>query len=139
MNPFTLNLSKDLDLFNDFYPWKDVSRKSKTTFHPSYHIEEFQNSYQIDMDLPGMKKKDIHLEIDENILKVKGERKTNVEEKKDGKVILKEKSRGEFFLQFTLPKNIDFAKVKASYEEGVLCLKLPKTLTKKKTYRKDIS
>ena len=80
--------------------------------------------YALEADPPGFDKKDITLEIRDDILTVRAERKSKVEEKKD-KVIRMECSYGSYQRSFDI-SSVDADKIKAQYVDGVLCLTLPK-------------
>jgi len=107
------------DLLNDTGLEKD------NHFLPQVDISETEKEFEIQLAMPGMKKDDFKIEINEDNLIISGERKFNKEEK--GKKFHKvETSFGTFSRSFVLPKNIDQDKIKASYEEGILSLVLPK-------------
>lgn len=81
--------------------------------------------FHIEVDLPGVKKEDIEVKIDNNILTVSGERKLNKEvEKKD--YYLMESSFGRIERSFTIPKGIDQNKISAEYKNGRLIIDLEK-------------
>lgn len=90
-------------------------------FVPAVDIEEHEGKYLIFVDLPGFRKEDIQVEVQENSLSISGERKW--ERKGESKYC--ERSWGRFSRSFSLPKPIDVDNVTAKYENGVLNLELP--------------
>ena len=82
--------------------------------------------YLLEADLPGFEKKDITLDIQNDTLIVRAERKSRMEEKdKKDKVIRMERSYGSYTRSFDI-SGVDADKIKAKYVDGVLCLTLPK-------------
>ena len=96
-----------------------------STFAPLVNTREGEFAYHIDIDLPGIKKKDINIDIKENKLTVSGERniKAEVKEKDYYKI---ETSFGKFQRIFSLPDNVDIENISASSAEGVLEIVIPK-------------
>jgi HSP20 family protein len=99
------------------------------------NTREGEFAYHIDVDLPGVKKEDIKVDVEDNMLKISGERsfKKEVKEEDYYKV---ETSFGKFQRNFTLPDNVDAENIKASTDNGVLEVVLPKIAEKKKETKK---
>ncbi|CAI4030813.1 Hsp20/alpha crystallin family protein [Nitrospira tepida] len=93
---------------------------------PSVDISETDEEFQIKAELPGVKKEDVKVTLENGILTLQGERKQEREDK-DLKFHRIERSYGQFVRSFTLPDLVDDAKVKAEYKDGVLNLRLPKS------------
>ena len=106
------------------------SDQSLADFTPSVNTREGDYAYHIEVDLPGVKKKDISVEVKDHLLKISGKRKTKKEVKEEDYHRV-ESSYGKFERSFTLPSNIDAENVKASCEDGVLEVVLPKLEGKK--------
>lgn len=120
--PSLWRMQKELDqLFSDF----DRPRFAPTEFSPSCEFSEDKSHYHLKFDLPGVKKEDMKIEVDGNLLSVTAERR---EEKKseDKKSRYSEIQYGSYSRTFTLPVTIDEKQVQAKFENGVLNLSLPK-------------
>jgi len=106
-----------------------ISPKSTTAnvaaFTPTVNTREGDYAYHIEVDLPGVNKEDIHVEVKENRLTISGERKTKEEVKEDNYHRI-ESSYGKFERSFTLPEDVDGENVDASCDNGVLEVVLPK-------------
>jgi HSP20 family protein len=95
-------------------------------FQPRCDISETKDHYLVSFDMPGVKKEDIKLEVQDNQLVISGERNREIREG-DGKTTLRhERVYGKFERAFTLPTSIDADKIEAHYEDGVLNVVLPK-------------
>lgn len=95
---------------------------------PSMDLNEGSDAYQVKMDLPGMKKSDISIEVKDNVLIVAAERKASTEKKEDGKMLVQERSLSSVSREVVLSKPVDADKVSAEYKAGVLHITLPKTV-----------
>jgi HSP20 family protein len=90
-------------------------------------INEANGAYKVRADLPGVKKEDINVRIDGNIVQIDAEVKQEKETKdKAGKVLRSERYQGAISRTFSLPQDVDDAKATAKYDDGVLTLELPK-------------
>jgi HSP20 family protein len=88
-------------------------------------VKENQDSYEIEADVPGIKKEEIKVNLDHGILKISGERKKKKEEK-GANFLRTEKFYGKFERMMELPENVDEDSIKADYKDGVLHLKISK-------------
>jgi HSP20 family protein len=92
---------------------------------PRVDIVEVNGTYELTADLPGLKKDDIKIEIHDNVLTLRGEKKLE-EEKKDKNYRLCERYFGEFVRTFTLPENVNKDGIEAEFKDGVLTVAIPK-------------
>ncbi|MCP9473299.1 MAG: Hsp20/alpha crystallin family protein [Nitrospira sp.] len=129
-------------------PWKDLEEMEKrlSTFFgrppegsgekkealavaewsPVVDITEDDKEYLIKAELPEMKKEDIKINVQDDVLSISGERKYEKDEK--GKKYHRvERAYGSFLRSFTLPQDADGSKVSAVYKDGVLSIHLPKS------------
>lgn len=115
------------DFFGDFalQSWKGWS-DFDTEFVPRLDVAETDKEITVTAELPGMEQKDIEVSMADGLLTLKGEKKHNAEEKKDG-FYHAECSYGSFCRTVALPAEVDADKVDASYKNGVLKIHLPKT------------
>jgi HSP20 family protein len=103
---------------------KDFEEMTKAVWSPQVELLERDDKLVVRADLPGMKKEDIAVAIESDLLTIKGERKNEREEKNE-KFFRSERSYGSFYRSFRLPKGIDPAKVTAVFKDGVLELTMP--------------
>ena len=104
---------------------------------PLADIFETDKEIVATMELPGVEKKDIEINVDNGVLEVKVEKKEEKkeEEKKKGLYRL-ERSYAGFYRSFRIPENVDADKITATYKNGVLELRIPKKSEKKKKGKK---
>ena len=95
------------------------------TFTPKVNTREGEYAYHVDVDLPGVKKEDIKIDVKENVLIISGERNFK-EEVKEEDYYRVETRFGKFSRSFTLPESVDIENIEASAENGVLEVVIPK-------------
>jgi HSP20 family protein len=95
-------------------------------FTPSIDIEEAKDKFLVSVDLPGVKEQDIDLTIEDKRLIIKGKRESRTDSSNDRELRHSERSYGEFTRSFTLPTNTIPDEIKASYENGILEILIPK-------------
>jgi HSP20 family protein len=92
---------------------------------PAVDVSEDEKGYTVTVELAGVKKEDVTVEVHENVLSIRGEKKSEREEKKD-KIHWVERSYGSFSRSFTLPPAAVGDELKASFKDGVLTIEIPK-------------
>jgi HSP20 family protein len=103
--------------------------ESVATFTPKVNTREGEFAYHVDVDLPGVKKEDIKVDVKENVLTISGERHSK-EETKEKDYYRMESSFGKFSRSFTLPDNADIENIEAASDNGVLEVVIPKLVSK---------
>jgi HSP20 family protein len=120
--PFSGRFPRLLDeMYRD---WPSAARARAVL--PAMDVSEDDSHYTISVELPGSKKEDIHVELQEGMLTVRGEKKSEREEKKEQRRYV-ERSYGAFARSFRLPPDADAEHLDASFKEGVLTIRIPKT------------
>ena len=92
-------------------------------------VEEDDKSYKVKAEIPGLKKEDINVQVDGNVVSISAESKREKEVTQQGKVIRSERYYGSLFRSFSLGQDVDQAGVNAKYTDGILELTLPKKAT----------
>lgn len=111
------------------------ARWSASLMVPDLDVHENDKSFSIEVELPGVEEKDISLAVSNGYLTVKGEKKSEREEKKDNYYVA-ERSFGSFERSLQLPQTLDDSKIEARFDKGVLKITAPKRLEALKTERK---
>ena len=117
----------------DFFPVVP----NRTSSMPAVNIREDEKSYALDLAVPGMDKKDLKIDINEDVLTISSESKNETEESKDG-FRRKEFSYKAFTRSFYIPENVNREKIEATYKDGVLSINLPKQEEEKSKITKTI-
>lgn len=128
------SLHRQIDrMFDDIAPFARTGNGSAVM--PNVDIEEKEDAFMVTAELPGVDKKDIDVRVADNVVSIKGEKRKSREEK-DVDHHLVERSYGAFQRSFTLPCDVDSAKVDAQFKDGVLHLTLPKAPAARRSQKK---
>jgi HSP20 family protein len=120
--PFGVGLPWRASTLMRDWPWKD----RPASFLPAIDVAENDVHYAITVELPGSKKDDVQVELHEGVLTIRGEKKSEREEKKEQRRYV-ERSYGSFSRSFRLPGDADVTRLEASFKDGVLSITIPKT------------
>lgn len=121
------------ELLNNFFTNEEISNTSDCNA-PKSNIIENNEAYELQVATPGLKKKDIHINIDDDVLTISS---ANNDEK-EVTYTVQEFGYGNFERSFRLPEDVNQNEISASYEDGVLTVSLPKKEEMKKV-SKDIA
>jgi HSP20 family protein len=99
----------------------DTAAGKAAAFSPAADLAETEAHYQLDLDLPGVKKEAIQIEVRENRLHISGERKFEKSSK-----LVSERAFGHFERVWNLPEDVDAEKVEAAFADGVLTVRVAK-------------
>jgi len=113
------------NLLGRFLELPDIGLSEESIF--PVDIKEHDESYQISADLPGFRKEDVTIDLENNLLTVGARKSAENGESQNGKFVRRERTATRFSRSFHLPKHIDGSKVAAKLEHGVLELTLPKS------------
>jgi HSP20 family protein len=103
---------------------RDDDLTSRGTWTPAVDIYEVDNALVLKAELPGMRREDIDVSVENDTLTIKGERKLDHEVKQESFHRV-ERAYGQFVRSFALPNTVDAAKIGAEYKNGVLKVTLP--------------
>jgi HSP20 family protein len=92
---------------------------------PAMDLVEDGEHFVLRADLPGVSEKDVNVELEDNVLTIKGQRESQHEERKDGYYRI-ERASGSFSRSLTVPEGIDPESIEAHFENGVLEVRIPK-------------
>lgn len=115
------------ETFNDFLaPLARSEEVSERAWLPAVDVRENNEALELFAELPGLKREDVSITLENNVLSISGERKFEQEDK-DGNYHRIERTYGRFNRSFTVPSNVEAEAVKADFDEGVLHVTLPKS------------
>ena len=127
------DLGKRFNRLFEMTKWTGVGEREALTLSdwaPSVNISEDDKEYRVRVELPGVKKADVHVTYENGVLAIKGERKEEREEK-GMRFHRKELAYGTFMRRFAMPEDADDGKIDAKFEDGILTVKVTKSKTKK--------
>lgn len=110
---------------NDFFRNFDFDKENDV---PAVNVKEEPENFMIEVAVPGMKKEDFKIEIDRGVLTISAKAEENKEEKSEN-FVRREFSYRNFNRSFWLPENVKSEAINATYDQGMLKLKLPKIST----------
>jgi HSP20 family protein len=117
--------------FNDSYlpGFFDRDSRVEKPYIPAVNVEENEKEYRIEVAAPGMEKEDLKVSVNDGVLTISAERKSENEEKRDT-YIRREFGYTTFSRSFTLPEEVDAEKISAKHKNGVLSIQVPKAEVK---------
>jgi HSP20 family protein len=98
----------------------------RSVWSPSVNVEESNESLLLTAELPGMTINDVEIEVENNVLSIRGEKKEEREEKEERRYHLWERCYGSFERQFTLPRTVKTEAITANFRDGILFVEMPK-------------
>jgi HSP20 family protein len=114
-------------LFENFLqPMRWAEEEASQGIAPRLDVVERDNEFIVKAEMPGMKKDDIEVSLENGVLTITAETRSETEEKEGDRVIRQERRYGKYLRSLRLGKEIDEKKVQASYKDGILELVLPK-------------
>lgn len=125
----------ELSLFNSLFNGSDCFGLNFPEYRkvslgvPKVDVKENEDSYVLDMDLPGRSENDVELNLKDNVLtisSVKEEKSEKKENKAGGSWLIKERTSSSFSRSFTLPEDVDGSAISASFKNGVLTVNMPR-------------
>jgi HSP20 family protein len=127
-DPF-LSFRREMDrLFDDFFapaePRSFASAVASSGW-PSLDVDETDQAYVVNAEVPGLEQKDIELSLRDNVLSISGEKREERKDEKRGRAYA-ERFYGQFRRSIPLPTEVDADKVEAKFKNGVLTVTLPK-------------
>ena len=125
------------DLFDD-YPFRNLENVDRKLYgkHAGREmltdVKEHENNYEVEIDLPGFKKEEINIELNEGYLTITASKGLDEDEKnKQGKIVRQERYAGVMQRSYYVGEQLTTEDIKAKYEDGVLKLEIPKKEEKK--------
>lgn len=120
-------MQREIDrLFENFFPVRNENGEVEAaTWAPRVDLVETEEAYVIHLDVPGMKKSDFTINYQDYTLSISGER-TLPEPAENQNLVRVERAFGHFFRSFSLPKVVKENEISASYQDGVLSIRVPK-------------
>lgn len=117
-------------MFEDFFGTWPSGVSSTMPWAPAVSLSEDDKAFTVKAELPGMKPEEIDVNVQDNLLTIRGERKEEKKEQKD-KWIRSEFTHGSFSRQVALPSDVDAEGAEARMDKGILTLRLPKSPTRR--------
>ncbi len=127
-DPFAVDDLFD-DLMKGFFVRPVRYLGGETPVQIKMEVKEDDKGYTVHAEMPGVKKEDIHVNVEGNTVSISAEVKKETEQKEGEKVIHSERYYGKVYRSFTLGQDVDDANAKAKFADGVLKLTLPKKAT----------
>ena len=128
-SPMSLMPSRLRDLLGDSFP--DFAAPT-VGWVPAVEVTERGNELVVSCELPGLAKADIEIVLQNSVLTIRGEKKEEKNEQREGnRYLVYERSYGTFARSFTLPSSVTADKALATFEQGVLTIRIPKSAESK--------
>ena len=94
---------------------------------PETDVVETEREIMVHVEMPGLKRDNIEVDVENNVLTIRGEKREERTEGQEGRFHLAERRYGTFARSFVLPRDVDSDNIEASFEDGVLSVRIPKS------------
>ena len=118
-------ITRPTTIFNELDRWfSNITTELPSMWKPRFEVLDMDTAYRVRAELPGLDKKDVNIEVDNDVLTISGERK--YKNKDSDNKDYSEFSYGKFSRSFYLPEDVKNDNIKASMKNGVLALEIPR-------------
>jgi HSP20 family protein len=124
-NPWR-ELDEMTNQLNRVFADRFLAEPEATTWLPAVNVEESREELILTAELPGMRPEDVELELENNILTIRGRKEEVREENDERRYHVWERKYGSFQRSFSLPRSVSADSIAASFEHGVLQVRMPK-------------
>jgi len=115
------------DMFEGFFrPMRTYDESGSRDLVPAVDVSENENEFVVRIEIPGVRKEDVNVTVENGVLTISAESKSETEEKEGERVIRQERRYGKYMRSLRLGTDINEPKVKATHKDGVLQVTLPK-------------
>ena len=126
-NQSLLDHVTDIDhWFNNFFNTDRSYFGEGLTMSPLVNVEETDDNYLISAEIPGVKKSDLNISFENNVISISAEKKAE-KEKREDRYHYRERSYGRFYRAIPVPSSVKIDEIEAEYKDGVLNITVPKT------------
>ncbi len=122
--PFSLLREFERTLQNALDRLEDVKTN---VWSPNVDMVENDNNYEVIVELPGVHKEDLKINLKDNILTISGEKKEQYEKSNNTQIHYRSIWYGKFYTEINLPRDADIEKIRAEFKNGILKIHIPKT------------
>jgi HSP20 family protein len=121
------SLQREVDRLFDDFARSTLAMAGNGSLMPSMDITETEKEFVITAELPGLERKDVEISLEDNVLTIRGEKKSETKpDDKNKNVHVSERSYGVFYRVLELPTKVDPSSVQATMSKGVLKITIPK-------------
>ena len=121
------SLQREVDRLFDDFARSTLAMAGNGSLMPSMDITETEKEFVITAELPGLERKDVEISLEDNVLTIRGEKKSETKpDDKNKNVHISERSYGVFYRVLELPTKVDPSSVQATMSKGVLKITIPK-------------
>ncbi|HBI51755.1 MAG TPA: Hsp20/alpha crystallin family protein [Ruminococcaceae bacterium] len=115
------------NVFDDFFDFPTMPRQQQAISVMKTDVREHENGYELDVDLPGIKKENVKVKLEDGYLTISASTAQNDDEKdKKGNYIRRERFSGSYSRSFYVGEEVKETDIKAKFDNGVLQLSIPK-------------
>src|SRR6185312_2285954 len=104
----------------------DMAGSTNARWSPAVDVRETDKSLAIDVELPGIKPENVEVNVENGVLSITGEKRSERTDEEKDRYHMVERSYGSFFRSFQLPAGVDESQIKASFHDGLLAVDIPK-------------